>query len=365
MPARIDDPADPDFPHGTATGYAKGCHRASPCPATPTCTTAHRRLAKLARARRLGVVAPGPTTRVPAAGLSGHIRTLMAAPGTTLNMIATVSGTHPQTVRACAEGRGRISRAAAEKIRATTPAMMGDTLIPATPKLIQLLRSMQAQGWSRAWQGRQLGCHPDTLGKIARGGQAKVAARLAARVAALAREVEAKQGPSRSAAIRARNAGWHPLAAYDEDGELIPCAVRDERVERRKADRYRAAHDRLEVLRLSLGGMAPSDIETRTGVKHDLIQRTRAEAGLRFYTENGTPWSAQLRRSTLRPDPDNLKRAEEVRALLDAFYRDSLADAYKTALAIGLRKGLKAGQPLGETAPPQTGADEVDPAQVA
>jgi hypothetical protein len=344
------DLAHPEFPHGTRTGFNHGCSRNEYCPNTPTCAQVRYKAAKRVAWREAGMLPLGDQDMVPSGPVRDHVRTLLAVPEAETGIVGQAAGVSADLVLNISRAKNQTVRVGtARKLLATTPAQV-QALAPrrVNRRHIQLVRSMQIQGWSMEWQAAQLGRSAEWLINLCAGKTPRIPAKDHTALLALARRLETEWGPDRVTAGKARAAGWHPLLAYDEDGELIPGAVRDETIETRKAARYKAARDRLEVLRLSLEyHLAPGDIEARVGVKSDLIHKIRAEAGLKFETENGLPGTAQARRSVLRPEC--AKRGAEIRAILDAHYADCESDEYETALEIGLRRGLKVGQNLGQT----------------
>lgn len=321
MSVRINDTdmGSPAYPHGTERGYRNGC-KGDTCPATPTCADVGRKKYKQRRLRQAGALPPADTSRVPAAQVQAHVRALREeVPGVTWNTIADIAGLPGATVRLAASGKHeRVSRAVARSIMAVTPeqAKESATDVPVTPKMIQLVRSMQAQGWSLVWQSQRVGRSRTWANKLTSGSIKAISHDTARRLEALAASLETKTNPDRRTQNYAKNAGWHPLAAYDDDGALIPGAVRDEEMEDRKEHRTRQAERRIIAVRGLLAGRSSKLIAADIGVDSAIVDRYRIEVGLRVN-----------RHGELRPEYAG--RAREVRAVM-ADHDGRCLDAWET-----------------------------------
>lgn len=334
------NPDHPGFPHGTRVGYNLGCRTA--CPSSPTCTGRHNRARKCTLWRAMGMLPPADTDMTPAEPIRAHVTALLEIPDVTNALITELSEVSARALYNVANGVCPTVRVGtARRLLSVSPADVRARLPrPNCPRFVQLIRSMQVQGFSMGWQAIQLGHNPSWMDKVVRQHLKYLSAKDADALEALARRLESKRGPYVTAAGKARAAGWHPLLAYDDDGNLIPEAVRDESIDARIGERDRLARERLDVLRLSLVfHLGPREIETRIGVTGALTQKIRAEAGLRFYLEDVSFTPGMERRSLLRPEC--VERGAEIRAALEDFFGDPLADPYEAAKRIGLLKAAK------------------------
>jgi hypothetical protein len=99
------DTTSPHFPHGSERGYKRGCRASYPCPATPTCATAHAKecLERRERRRAQGV------DRVPdpgeaRLGYNVRRRLLLTLTAVTLDELATRTGLTIDQITAVRDG---------------------------------------------------------------------------------------------------------------------------------------------------------------------------------------------------------------------------------------------------------------------
>jgi hypothetical protein len=145
----------------------------------------------------------------------GHVMALRGL-GWTWQQIADAAGTSNSVPFCLASGRYKTIR------RKSEVALLSVPLLPAeshrgvnaagTRRRVPALAWM---GWSGAEIARRAGCHHATLHtEIYRG---SLSVRLAGRVRVIYRELSATPGPSRMAAVKARQFGYAPPAAWDGD----------------------------------------------------------------------------------------------------------------------------------------------------
>jgi hypothetical protein len=328
---------DPAFPHGLFKGYRWGC-RGKNCPATPDCKTVASRRRKMEVARKAGVVGPGANSRVCADAVVAHVRSLMAVPEATPRLLSEMCNVSRRTIHSLDSGQRRttthqtaarllaVTREQVErKARAALP-------LPVTRKTIQLVCSMQAQGFSFGWQGERLGRSANWLSELTCGRCTMISAQMGDKIERLARSVEMEFGPNAQSAGKARRAGWHGLLAYDEHGELIPGAVRDAsnaEAQRRKEERNRLAERRIQILRLSLEcRWTVRMIADKFDIHDRAVERCRDEAGLKFYFDG-------LGNSL--PRPQCADRVRQIRqALRDYFQVYPTQDPFEMLRGLGM-----------------------------
>lgn len=328
------DPAQPGFPHGTLYGYRLGCRRSvHTCPADPGCPDVWNRHTKHAKARKAGVVASRGTERVPAGPVLDRIRELRTTAGVSCATIARAAGIPSNTVSDIAARRPATvyQRVANAILRVGHVDVAREAARLPSGRYIQLCRSMQAQGWTLRWQLDQLGVRGNNLTFFYR---PNISRDLAGRIHALACSVEGRWGPSRHAMAAAARSGHHPLACYDDDGTLIPSAVRGD-LEERRARREARAATRLEALRLSLPPHSlPADgIAARLRVNRRTVDRYRSDVGLHLN------WVEADGRTEVRPE--SLHQAETVAAAVAAYSAEEI-DAVDALTAIRTRPGTAA-----------------------
>ena len=267
----VRDPNAPGFPHATNTGFRRGC----PC---EDCRVAHLRAEKAYRVRR----DRGIKLLVPASRTATHLRRLLEHPDASIALISRLCGVSRTTLMRVLEGandtihRDRETRVLAvtlEQVLAETPFRSDQVQVT-----VQRIRSMQAQGWSLAWQARQLGRGCPVLFDLVDGQAARVTAKTADKVAKLAAEVDGKWGPSTLSRRQAAAAGWHPLADYDDHGNLLVDEI-DPEQER--------AEQGMEVLRLALDKLSVGAIAEQSGVAFETVRRYKEKAGLMLDSHGG------------------------------------------------------------------------------
>jgi hypothetical protein len=167
-----------------------------------------------------------------------HIAALMAA-GLSLRRIAHLAGLNRKVVQVLLHGRGdrgtgpskTVWPATAEKILAvpippTPHALAADRALMWDYGTTRRLRALVAIGYPQYYLAERIGVSPSnatrlfnppkrTKSKHRR--KARVTAATARRVEAVYRELENTPGPSQIARTRAKNLGWLPPIAWDED----------------------------------------------------------------------------------------------------------------------------------------------------
>lgn len=254
--------------------------------------------------------------------LRAHVKNLLKVPHVTYNVIARCADVADTTVRSVVvEDRPTIRAATAQKIMSVTKREVVEALpmVPVTRRHIQLIRSMQVQGWSVEWQAEQINRSVSWLMKILAGEATQIKAVDARGLHDLAERIErwgrerygGNWGPYTASAGKARALGWHPLAAYNDHGRLLKGAVLDDPKKEKeaavRAQQETRAYNRLETLRLTIAfQLTSTEIAERLDRVHpDQVNRWRYAAGLRFLTqaerttfEPGVP----VQRSVLRPE---------------------------------------------------------------
>jgi hypothetical protein len=257
-----------------------------------------------------------------------HIETIVKAVSTaTCNNIDQVAGIRQGTCARLRRGtQPLLSRRIAEKIMAVGEEEVRSRVpVPVTRKMIQVMRSLQAQGWSLEWQAQRYGVNRNILVNIIWGRQKSTSRAIAARIFQTAQELEGKTGPADFAACLARRGGWHPLDHYDSEGNLI-----DMEAEQREAEREQRALDRLNVLRYSVNGMPTTQIAEKTGVTERVVARYRAEVGLKMDSLFGS-W---------RVAPECLDLAARIRRAALAY--ESTGEALPLVQELGMMRYGKA-----------------------
>jgi hypothetical protein len=316
MPSPQLAPDDADYPHGTYHGYRMGCRSASPCPSNPTCATVGLKRRKQTWLRRQGALPPAPLDRFPREPVLQHLNELLEIPGVTQELLSKIVGSPHSVVSHIIQRATYVSYDVSTRLLAITPEQARASVPrrPITDKIVQLIRSMQAQGFTAAWQADKLGCSESFLIKVCNRKRDTVSREFAEALAALAASVEAKRGDSAEVAGRARAQGWHPLMAYDEQGQLIPEAIRtgeDDDARTRRENRHRLAMNRIVVLERSLiFGDGSQTIAQDLRMDDRQVNRYREEAGLMFES-NG--------RNSGAVKPECAARAQELRKALAEF----------------------------------------------
>ncbi|MEW9530587.1 hypothetical protein [Microbispora sp. NPDC049125] len=322
----IRDPAHPDFPHGTRIGRIRGCD--GECPKTPSCSAAYLRSRRRTEYRRAGIpVPPEPHTLVPTERAARHIEHVREVTGATYRLLAEACGVDESTLRRITSGRfSSIAFSISQQITAMNVLEVNQRVrdrskhVKITAKHIQLIRSMQAQNWSLRWQAEQIGVGSEWIGKIARGQARYAAPEVIARIHSLAREVIGRYGPDDRVGAAARKT-WHPLAHYDEDGNLdLEGIAGEEELEAvsKAAGRSKAARNRLLTLHLTICfRMSCPEIAKELGIRSDQAQRWRAEVGLSF--EQAFDGRYVL-------DEDGRRRAKEILPLIRKYVEHPLTD---------------------------------------
>lgn len=330
------------FPHGTTIGYDRGCHGIE-CGCTEARNARDRHLhEQRVRGRNIN------TRPVAVVEAHDHIAFLQQDTewGTIAN-IAAAAGIDDGTARKIINDRGGKSQSltvrailavdhrALRRAAAFCPARIAE----------QRVRSMQAQGWTLAWQAGQLGYDRAPAPPFLFVRYTMVTREVFDRVQALYRRVGSQRGPSARAAATAAKLGWYPATSYDDDGHLIPGSVRNEAVEQRRAERHRLAEARIRVLQQSLDGHSTREVADLTGVHLRVVSRYRTESGVRFVTGAGNHSEVA---------PECAERAAQLRRAIAEYYSVYPAiDPYEMLLELGMmqsRRFLIAGEQADEQA---------------
>ncbi len=262
------DPNDPDFPHGTRAGRSRGC-------GCEDCVAGSRRQEKIRQAHRDRT---GKPYAIPTEVVAAHIRGIMDRTGVKSGAIARAAGVSESSVIVITKGGTRtVRRQQAARILAVTDeqALAAPGAIVPAKLTVQLIRSMQVQGFTIMWQAEQANLSPNRLLSITRRANPDLRVRVETQTALqdLAKRVGGSTGPSPRIGRMTRKAGWHPLAAYDDNGDLIPEAVTDD-------PEAAQAELMMRVMQLTVDEMSVSDIVERTGCTNNYVRQVRAAAGV-------------------------------------------------------------------------------------
>lgn len=267
----------------TLAGVSEKCAR----PTCPKPTTRHSDLCRqhYQVERRMGL--RGMTAAKPT---QDRIRELVDAEWTYAD-IAKAAGVSPTFVRVHAlRKRDTIRATEARKILAVT----ADTTMPRTPYttmdgtgFVRRLQALACLGWRYEDLTERLGCAYQTITAVPDRGV--VARALHDKMVALYDQLQHQQGPSRIVAIKARNKGWHPPAAWDDidtdretptlelEGEIV-----DEVLVRRVLDGFASPRsmnraERDEAARILLAkGYSPTTIGNRLNMAYHHVKKVAA-----------------------------------------------------------------------------------------
>lgn len=338
----IRDLAHPAFPHGTTTGFRRGCARPDMCPSSPTCHQARRHQERAADYARLR--GQGARTSADATEALRHTAALLeAVPTANYHLIAEVAGVDPKSFTNM-RSRGRSTVRNVARILAVTPVQMHAAAEVADAELVRyMVRRMQAAGYPMAWQVARTGCPGlPNLVSIARKHTKFCRRWTFTAVADLFdlvgdREADPVRDGIDLAQIRraktvGQRAGYYPPAAYDEDGMLDlrlwpehPWCVAD-----------RAAARNVDLLHaLATIGVREGQWNARASVGETddsgkkLCQRLVARSGLSFVDDKRreltTSSIASLNATTIRRI-----------VAVHAEYAVGLLSAVEAALALGV-----------------------------
>ena len=270
------------YAHGTAARYSHGPCRCGPC----------RGAASAAARHRYRMIAYGkwqPFTD--AAPAREYVRSLQAQ-GLGWQRIAELAGVAPPTVSSMLYGRsgrpptGRIRTATAEALLAFRPALddLPSTVPVDAAGTVRRLQALAAAGWSAQRLAGHLDASKAHVRKIVCGKYPRVTAATARAVRGLYDELWDRPPPEgtrweKTAAARARNharqQGWPPAQAWDDDEIDDPAAVLAEGWERRDGvRRYGILLD--EVGELIGFGEEPRAVAERLGVSAKTLERALA-----------------------------------------------------------------------------------------
>lgn len=205
--------------------------------------------------------------------------------------IAAVAGVSPTGVRMQALGtRVTVRATVARKVLAVTP----DTPLPNTPYItmdgtgfVRRVQALACLGWRYSDLTERLGCSYQTITAVPDRGV--VARGLHTKMVDLYEHLQHIPGPSKGCAVKARNKGWHPPAAWDDVDDLRETPVSgsagefvDEVAVRRVIDgnaspRTLNRAERDEAARVLLGkGYSPTTIGNRLNMSHHHVKKVAA-----------------------------------------------------------------------------------------
>lgn len=263
-------------PHGTRARYVGGCHDCEPCRA------ANREWARTyARQRVQRAHGALPPAFVDAEPARRHVRALMAA-GMGRRTVVARSGVATSVVSNLLYGRPgrrpskRISPGTEAKLMAVALVHADHACIDATGSL-RRLRALVTIGWSQRQLAERLGMSEANFSMLMR--QDQVTAIKARRIRALYEELWDQLPPTgtryAAAAVTraqrmAREAGWAPPMAWDDD------AIDDPTAEPDIGERGSTVLDLDEVAHLVRGGCSLQEAARRMGVTVGAIERAQA-----------------------------------------------------------------------------------------
>ena len=280
MPGVKRRPDDPAFRHGKAYGYECGC-RCEPC------LTARRAVAAAWSRRQArtawGHVEERPDDRLPLWPAQDRVEALLQR--FSYDQTAVLTGVIKEDLLRIRKGRKRfVTRKVRDRILAVPADVArppGDWWLPgAIPRewVEQMIGSLAYLGWSGQWVAVRV-YSPNTTAKgvVIRSYQDHVTRSLYLRVKRVYDSVGDSKGPSRSASIRARKAGWGPPGAYDAEHRLIPGAIRTSDEIEAAAERHETERVRREkVMALTEEGLGANEVGARMGIDPAQVRRDRA-----------------------------------------------------------------------------------------
>ncbi|HEY1175521.1 MAG TPA: hypothetical protein VGF17_05140 [Phytomonospora sp.] len=221
------DTRAPGFPHGTPNGYTRGYCR---------CLKCRDVTAKDSKRRNSGRVAPGTPITNPVAieRLGRHVEKLLTLGS--IHQLRRASGAERTSIE-LALARKPMRARTMHRLLNTTPEQMRDAAADngwvASDVAAHHCRTMWALGYTFRWQAEQIGASSRDVTRLRAGGQITLRrARQIADLAARVGDVAATPGTTgitptsiKRAKIAAREAGWYPPAAYDDDRNLIAAAI--------------------------------------------------------------------------------------------------------------------------------------------
>lgn len=153
--------------------------------------------------------------RVDATEVAEHIARLRAL-GWTGSLIGAAAGVSHVVPYYVSKGERRtLTRRTAAAILAIEPVLVDSPLLVDAVGTRRRIEALACLGWPQKVVALRIGRHYTMLTRaLSRG---RVTASTALLVANVYRELSRASGPSRLAATRARNAGWAPPAAWDDD----------------------------------------------------------------------------------------------------------------------------------------------------
>lgn len=235
--------------HGTESAYVRGCR----------CPSARDDLTRKRKHRRAGLLPPG---KVPAGEVAELVRALMRAGFTADDIAQATPQVGPTTVLHLARGLRRM-------VLAGTAAALRDTYRELCQQegpagfrdatgTRRRLRAMARMGWPAPVLAAETGLAEETVRMIAAGRRRRVHTTTARAVCEVYDRLSMTPGPRPWVATWARNRGWHPPLAWDDDDLDDPTATPAQpeapELERDDIDPmavWRAAHGTLDPARLT------------------------------------------------------------------------------------------------------------------
>jgi hypothetical protein len=227
----VRDVNDPRFPHGTPTGYSRGCPK-------ECCLRARRRREKQLQ---IGVVEPTSQT-APAADIEKarkHVTLLVETLDVSLGAIARGVDLGESVVQGLMRGRNVGPETVRKILSATATNVTSASHVVPIEQVLLMVGQMQALGYSVAWQDRASGLNGiirSFMSMHAAGKQSTVDHRTAKAVKALHARVGDRPATPEDGTAKfsitlskrlAASRGFYPPVFYDEDGTLDWRAIPD------------------------------------------------------------------------------------------------------------------------------------------
>lgn len=277
MPVKKRDPSDPDFPHGTRTGYEAGCRKNFPCPSDPSCRALYADL----RTRRAKKDGDG-VRRYKAHTLRAYVQTWLNQDWQLQACTDAAGWTKSQMIELM---QGRTTYCAEDKARAIM-LIDEDKLLDAARNIpVRYVRwkfgSLAANGWALQTQADQLGYSVSMISDVVAGKLRYVSREFYEDVEFFFEGACTVPGTSLRARNLAARHGFRLPHEYAPDGTLWDeVEGRNEKHAERWERRSRLATERLRTLQLAVQGVTLSDSAARLGINERTVSRHRAEAQL-------------------------------------------------------------------------------------
>lgn len=203
--------------HGTVARYVVNKCRCQPC-RTAACEYERRRLRQVAYGRWQPYVDAEPARQ--------HVRALMAS-GIGWMRVADLAGVSRGGLSKLLYGETKRNLAPSKRIRPETERrllsvqpLVADRRLVDARRTVQLVRAMQARGYTLTWICEQVGITNQRLLY-----RTKVRASTARKVAGLIDQCATTPGPSSRAVRRAKENGWTAAALWSEPVPLHPVTL--------------------------------------------------------------------------------------------------------------------------------------------